>query len=38
MEPTHQPDGLVLQSINNETPIIHVAMNYRLGCRSGDFL
>jgi hypothetical protein len=38
MEPTHQPDGLVLQSINNETPIIHVAMNYRLGCKSGDFL
>ncbi|PSR81463.1 Alpha/Beta hydrolase protein [Coniella lustricola] len=25
------PDGLILQSIENETPIIHVAMNYRLG-------
>lgn len=27
------PDGLILQSIENETPIIHVAMNYRLGCK-----
>jgi carboxylesterase type B len=31
MEPTHQPDGLVLQSIENGYPVIHVAMNYRLG-------
>ncbi|KAK9414771.1 putative Carboxylic ester hydrolase [Seiridium unicorne] len=25
------PDGLILQSLENETPVIHVAMNYRLG-------
>lgn len=25
------PDGLVLESVENETPVIHVAMNYRLG-------
>jgi carboxylesterase type B len=31
MEPTHQPDGLVLQSVENEYPVIHVAINYRLG-------
>lgn len=30
-EITNQPDGLILQSIDNETPIIHVALNYRLG-------
>lgn len=30
-EITSQPDGLILQSIENGTPIIHVAINYRLG-------
>ncbi|KAF2248112.1 alpha/beta-hydrolase [Trematosphaeria pertusa] len=30
-EPTHQPDGLVLESIDSGFPVIHVAMNYRLG-------
>lgn len=30
-ELVNAPDGLVLQSVENETPIIHVAMNYRLG-------
>lgn len=25
------PDGLVLESVENGTPVIHVAMNYRLG-------
>jgi carboxylesterase type B len=31
MEPTHEPDGLVLNSVDERTPIIHVAINYRLG-------
>ncbi|KAF1994169.1 putative lipase [Amniculicola lignicola CBS 123094] len=31
MEPSHTPDGLVLQSVANGLPVIHVAMNYRLG-------
>ncbi|KAF9737652.1 hypothetical protein PMIN06_010344 [Paraphaeosphaeria minitans] len=31
MEPTHEPDALVLNSIDEGTPIIHVAINYRLG-------
>lgn len=30
-EPTTAPDGLIRQSIENGDPIIHVAMNYRLG-------
>jgi hypothetical protein len=33
MEPTTQPDALVLQSVRDERPIIHVAINYRLGCK-----
>jgi carboxylesterase type B len=32
-EPTILPDGLILESVRNELPVIHVAMNYRLGCR-----
>jgi carboxylesterase type B len=31
MEPTHEPDALVLNSVDEATPIIHVAINYRLG-------
>lgn len=31
MEPTFKPDGLVQQSAEGDTPVIHVAMNYRLG-------
>jgi|SRR5690242_17340606 len=31
MEPTFKPDGLVRQSIEGGNPVIHVAMNYRLG-------
>jgi carboxylesterase type B len=31
MEPTFKPDGLVRQSVEGEHPVIHVAMNYRLG-------
>jgi carboxylesterase type B len=31
-EPTTDPDGLILQSVENGDPIIHVRMNYRLGC------
>ncbi|KAI8942003.1 hypothetical protein NX059_000111 [Plenodomus lindquistii] len=30
-EPTTAPDGLIQQSVENGDPIIHVAMNYRLG-------
>lgn len=30
-EATTTPDGLVLQSIEAQIPIIHVAINYRLG-------
>lgn len=30
-EITTRPDGLVLQSIENGLPVMHVAMNYRLG-------
>ncbi|KAM0421376.1 hypothetical protein ACHAPT_010911 [Fusarium lateritium] len=30
-EVTIQPDGMVLESVKNGLPIIHVAMNYRLG-------
>lgn len=32
-EPTTSPDGLILESIQNELPVIHIAINYRLGCR-----
>ncbi|KAJ8116476.1 hypothetical protein OPT61_g2100 [Boeremia exigua] len=31
LEPTFKPDGLVRQSIEAGHPVIHVAMNYRLG-------
>ncbi|XPT03117.1 hypothetical protein M3J09_012219 [Ascochyta lentis] len=31
VEPTFKPDGLVQQSVEGGSPIIHVAMNYRLG-------
>ena len=31
MEPTFQPDGLIRQSVEGGHPVIHVAMNYRLG-------
>ncbi|KAK7985455.1 lipase [Apiospora saccharicola] len=30
-EPTTAPDGLVLESVENGLPVIHVAINYRLG-------
>ena len=30
-EITTAPDGLILQSVENKLPVIHVAMNYRLG-------
>lgn len=33
-EITTAPDGLILQSVQNGLPVIHVAMNYRLG---GEF-
>ena len=33
-DPNIQPDGLVLESVRNGLPIIHVAMNYRLGCKA----
>lgn len=32
-EPTTAPDGLVLESVENGLPVIHVAINYRLGCK-----
>jgi carboxylesterase type B len=32
-DPTILPDGLVLESVRNGLPVIHVAMNYRLGCK-----
>lgn len=32
-EPTTAPDGLVLESVENGLPIVHVAINYRLGCK-----
>lgn len=31
MEPTTQPDGLIQESKNNNYPVIHVSINYRLG-------
>ncbi|KAH7021436.1 Alpha/Beta hydrolase protein [Microdochium trichocladiopsis] len=30
-EPTTRPDGLILESVANGIPVMHVAMNYRLG-------
>ncbi|KAK3903645.1 Alpha/Beta hydrolase protein [Staphylotrichum tortipilum] len=30
-DPNIQPDGLVLESVRNGLPVMHVAMNYRLG-------
>lgn len=30
------PDGLILQSLENGSPVIHVAMNYRLGGESSS--
>jgi carboxylesterase type B len=32
-DPTILPDGMVLESVRNGLPIIHVALNYRLGCK-----
>jgi carboxylesterase type B len=31
MEPTTMADGLILQSVQNDLPVIHVGINYRLG-------
>lgn len=31
-ETTTLPDGMILESVKNKLPVIHVAMNYRLGC------
>lgn len=33
-EVTILPDGMILESVKNGFPVIHVAMNYRLGCES----
>ncbi len=33
-DPNTLPDGLILESVQNGLPVIHVAMNYRLGCES----
>jgi hypothetical protein len=33
-EITTSPDGLVLESVKNKLPVIHVSMNYRLGGES----
>lgn len=33
-EITISPDGMILESVENGLPVIHVAMNYRLGCKS----
>lgn len=35
-EITTAPDGMILESVRNGLPIIHVAMNYRLGCKSSQ--
>jgi len=32
-EPTTWPDGLVQESVKNGLPVIHIAINYRLGCK-----
>ncbi len=34
-EPTTRPDGLVLESLQNGLPVIHIAINYRLGGEQG---
>lgn len=36
-ETTTLPDGMILESVRNELPVIHVAMNYRLGCKAAYF-
>jgi carboxylesterase type B len=36
MEPTTMPDGLILQSVTNGLPVMHVGINYRLGCKSSN--
>ncbi len=33
-DPNTLPDGMILESVRNGLPVIHVAMNYRLGCES----
>ncbi len=33
-DPNTLPDGMILESVQNGLPVIHVAMNYRLGCES----
>lgn len=30
-ELTTQPGGLIVESVNNDLPVIHVSLNYRLG-------
>lgn len=30
------PDGLVREAQENHRPVIHVAVNYRLGCKFGQ--
>lgn len=30
---SYEPDGMVLESVGNGLPVIHVAINYRLGCK-----
>ena len=37
-EITTAPDGMILESVKNGLPMIHVAMNYRLGCKFPSFL
>lgn len=32
-DPTILPDGMIIESIKNGLPVLHVAMNYRLGCK-----
>lgn len=32
-ETTTLPDGMVLESVKNGLPVIHVSINYRLGCK-----
>ncbi|MBE3041785.1 carboxylesterase family protein [Candidatus Bathyarchaeota archaeon] len=32
-EPTTAPDGLIQESVENGLPVLHVAINYRLGCK-----
>lgn len=35
-DPTILPDGLILESEKNGLPVIHVALNYRLGCKQSN--